>query len=43
LKKLTELNKARLKSIGAFTENGTSSSDDDADLKLDNKEEGEIF
>ena len=29
LKRLGELNKARLKSIGAYTENGTSSSSDE--------------
>ena len=29
LKRLAELNKARLKSIGAYTENGTSSSSDE--------------
>ncbi len=29
LKRLAELNKARLKSIGAYTENGTSSSNDE--------------
>jgi hypothetical protein len=30
LKKLAELNKNRLKSLGAYTENGTTSSDDEA-------------
>jgi hypothetical protein len=29
LKKLAELNKNRLKSLGAYTENGTTSSDDE--------------
>ena len=40
LKKLSELNKNRLKSLGAYTENGTTSSDDEDKAEvLQEKEE----